>query len=120
MKLQLDGWQIADEEELQTVGLLFRNTLESHLPRLIGQFMAFDGWICYFRHLVDGRTAGRGMPWSMLGYALLASGTCSFEEIRQVLASHSQEDGSRKSSNRLDMHLEKQRALALERFGVRP
>jgi hypothetical protein len=117
MKLHLDGWRIADEKELEIVGLLFRNTLESHLPRLLGQFMAFDGWVSHFRDMIDRQAAGRGVPWSMLGYALLASG-CSFEDIRQVLASHSQEDGSRGSSNRVDKHLEKQRSLVFERFGV--
>lgn len=116
MKLQLDGWKITNNQELGAIGSLFRDVLTSHLPPMLSQLMDFDGWAKYFRDRISEQTAGRAMPWAMLGYSLLARPSCTLEEIQQVIASHAQEDGSKRLSNRADAHLQIQRTLVLQRF----
>jgi hypothetical protein len=106
-----EGWAISDAMQLSTVGEMFRQTFRSRFGDLFQRFMTIDGWIEHFRRQLASITAGRGLAWTLLGYSLLARDS-SLEELEQVLEMHSDES----SGNRLDIHLERQRAMVKERF----
>jgi hypothetical protein len=105
--------------ELHKVGALFREALSSNYGMFNNRFNTLAGWIEYFRQQITKFPKGRGFYWAMLGYALLARPETSLQEIREVIESHARQDASKKWGNRLDIHLQKQRAIVNERFGVK-
>lgn len=117
-KLQM-GSTITNEVELAEVGPTLQTELDRHFSSAFNRYMNMNGWIDHFRQMLEKITTSRGLPWSMLGYSLLAREVTTFDEIQEVIKAHSREEPSNKTLNRLEMHLNTQRQIVYERFGKR-
>lgn len=112
-----NGWEIDSLEKANHVGRLFQEALISRLGELFQRFMEIEGWIGHFRSCLDKQTAGRGYPWSMLGYALLSSDNTTLQEIETVIDAHARDDSARRLQNRIDIHIERQGEMVRKRYG---
>jgi hypothetical protein len=82
------------------------------------QFMEMSGWVDHFRRQLEGRTTVRADLSTKLGYSLLAREQTTFEEIKAVLEEHSRGDPAWRPGNRNDLHLERQKKMVRERYGI--
>lgn len=112
------SWSICGETELAHVGGILCDLLLRKLGPLLQQFMTMEGWVHYFRSEVSKYSKGRGYFWAMLGYSLLALPSTIVDEIQRVIEEHSRQNASLASMNRLQEHLDRQRKMVIDRFGI--
>ena len=110
------GWQISKHTEFELFAALLRDEFVSKLQSSVHRLMSIEGWINYFRNEVTAFDRGRGTSWSLLGYSMLACPSISNEEIEQVINAHASQDGSIKYQNKIEMDVQKQRALLRKRM----
>ncbi|RMG13722.1 MAG: hypothetical protein D6731_11675 [Planctomycetota bacterium] len=111
------GWVVADVGDVRRVGTFLQETVPPRFAALWPRLSTHAGWAREQRNLLASLPARRGYHWALLGYSLLACSETTFEEMREVILAHEAEKASRKTQNRLDVHIERQRRLVEQRFG---
>lgn len=105
------GAEIRNRSDLEAVALEWAGILARQCPPLLAMFMDFEGWRNHYRNKLGAHSRGHGLMWSFLVYAMLADAATCVEEIEAAIAAHAAESSQRKLRNRIDSHLERQRAL---------
>lgn len=109
------GWRVTSAEELDEAGNSISQQLTAHFPDLFRRFFSLRGWGPFCREMIQKYPCGHGKFWTMLGYVMLADGTVTDSDCRQVIECHAAESDAAKMQNKIPFHLDRQRVLLADR-----